>query len=82
MDFYALCARYWGVGRVQAKLKVLRAYLRCGAAAEMVVEAGVLETPAPGWDRCAQMQPDVMSFIPTDARFEMLAHWGVHLGDN
>lgn len=73
MDFYSLCAHYWVLSRPMAKFKVLTLFLDSGMAPDRIPAAGSCKT--------AQMQPYVLDNIPMEARFEMLAFWGICLGD-
>ncbi len=73
-DFYALCAKYWNVGRKIAKFTILDLYEEAGGDLECLNMSG--------FDRCAQLQPLVLDRIPNEARVEMLAHYGIVLGDS
>lgn len=74
IDFYGLCANYWGISREHAIIRVVSLYAWSGAALESI--------HSQRFDRVAQMQPLVMDRIPTEARAEMLSHYGVFVGDN
>lgn len=82
MDFYLLCARYWGKSRVYAKVRVVNMYLRAGGAPDAVVKEAADEGCWPSFCRTAQLQPYVLDHIPLEARFEILDHYGIHLGVN
>ncbi len=71
-DFYASCAKYWALSRLAAKVRVCFLYVEAGA-------AGMDDSFHPFLYR---MQPLVLQKIPTEARFEMLAHYGIVLGDS
>ncbi len=79
-DFYALCAKYWNMSPNEGKIRVLNLYLKAGAAPDSVTRAAVCEYP--GFDPIARMQPLVLDRIPNEARVEMLAHYGIVLGDS
>ncbi len=73
-DFYSLCAKYWQVDREVAKFSVLDLYYDAGGNLDFISDTG--------FQRIAQMQPLVLDRIPNEARVEMLAHYGIVLGDN
>lgn len=80
MDFYLLCAKYWGIDRLTAKLKVLTCYLYAGAHPDAVKRCE--STDYPSFERIAQLQPFVLKYIPTEARYELLSHHGIIVDDN
>jgi hypothetical protein len=80
MDFYSLCAKYWGIDRLSAKLKVLTCYLYAGADPDSVNQC--INAGYPSFERVAQLQPCVLQYIPTEARHELLAHHGIVVGVN
>lgn len=77
-DFYALCAKYWNVGRKDAKLQLISLFVEAGGDMDLILEGIGMW----GFNRTAQMQPLVLDRIPNEARVEMLAHYGIVLGDS
>jgi hypothetical protein len=75
-DFYSLCAKYWGESRSEAKARVIQLVVDSGGIDLVNIEK--LEE----WRYVSYTQPSVMQALPMDARFEMLAHYGICLGEN
>jgi hypothetical protein len=75
-DFYGLCAKYWGQSRTEAKTRVIELVLEAGGSYECNIEKWPL------LQFLNYTQPSVMGALPMDARFEMLAHYGICLGEN
>lgn len=68
MDFYAICARYWGITRWDAKTRIIEWFYK-----DVTMVTGSMYV---------QINPRTLDFIPSEARAEALEFQGICLGSN
>lgn len=69
MDFYAVCAYYWGVSRWDAKTRIIEFFYN--NAVKVSAESPYV-----------QVNTRTLNFIPSEARAEALAFQGIILGES
>lgn len=75
LDFYSLCAKYWGTVRWVTEFKVAQNYFHAGGTLCSFKEYPDIKT-------IVRLQPVILDQIPIEVRYEFLAHCGICLGDN
>ena len=80
MDFYELCAHYSGSTLLSARVTINKLYLKAGADSSLVLSYQNNQDSA--FARNARLQPLVLNQIPVEARYEVMQHHGIYLGDN
>lgn len=70
MDFYALCAYYWGTTRWQAKTRIIEWFYSRPHDGEIEAQT-----------RYVQINPRTLDYIPAEARAEVLAFQGIIVGE-
>lgn len=68
MDFYAVCAYFWGISRWDAKTRMIEWFY----AGEWITYSSAY----------VQIDPRTLMFIPAEARAQALEFQGIVLGDN